>query len=166
MAQSEAPTRRCAREALPAGTWDRAGLVDEVLLDFDQRHRRRSVMTAESGAEVLIDLSQAMRLREGDGLRLDEGGIVAVRARAEKLLEIRTHSPAELARIAWHLGNRHLPVQILGDRVRFREDHVIAEMVRGLGGHVSAVDAPFDPEGGAYGGSGGRHHNHHHGEQD
>ncbi len=161
MAESEAPPRRCAREALPAGTWDRTALVDEVLLDFDQRHRRRSVMIAASGAEVLIDLPQAMRLREGDGLRLEEGGIVAVRARAEKMLEIQAHSPDELARIAWHLGNRHLPVQILGDRVRLREDHVIAEMVRGLGGHVTEIDAPFDPEGGAYGGDG----HHHHGQQ-
>ena len=87
---------------------------------------------------MLLDLPQAVRLRDGDGLALDDGGVVRVCAEPEKLLEIHAHDDGELVRIAWHLGNRHLPVQLLGDRIRIRADHVIEEMVEGLGGHVEA----------------------------
>ncbi len=103
-------------------------------------------------------MSDAARLREGDGLVLDSGGIVRVRARPEPLLEIHGHDADTLVRIAWHLGNRHLPVQVLAGRLRIREDHVIADMVRQLGGHAQRVEAPFDPEAGAY--AGGRDHAH------
>ena len=78
------------------------------------------------------------------------GGYVEVRAADEELVEVRGRDAAAFARIAWHLGNRHLPVQLLGDRIRIRHDHVIAEMVEGLGGHVDDIEAPFDPEPGAY----------------
>jgi urease accessory protein len=88
---------------------------------------------------VLIDLIQAIRLKEGDGLCLEGGAVVRVRARPEPLLEIHAHDAAELVRIAWHLGNRHLPIQLLGDSIRIRADHVIAGMVRVLGGRVKAV---------------------------
>jgi urease accessory protein len=88
-----------------------------------------------------------------------EDGMVRVCAKPEALLEVRAHSSGDLVRIAWHLGNRHLPVQLLDDSIRIRTDHVIAEMVQGLGGHVTEVRAPFDPEAGAY--SGGGHHHHH-----
>ena len=101
-----------------------------------------------------------MRLRDGDGLALEDGGVVRVRARPEPLLEIHAHDDGELVRIAWHLGNRHLPVQLLGDRIRIRADHVIADMVEGLGGHVEAIEAPFDPEAGAYAPGAGHHHHH------
>jgi urease accessory protein len=90
---------------------------------------------------------------------LDEGGIVRVQAQAEPLAEIHAHDEGDLVRIAWHLGNRHLPVQLLGDRIRIRTDHVIEAMVEGLGGHVNHVAAPFDPEAGAYAG-GAAHHIH------
>ena len=123
------------------------------LLDFDHRFRRRIVLHTQRGAELLLDLPQAVRLRDGDGLVVD-GGVVRVCARPEPLLEIHAHEDGELVRIAWHLGNRHLPVQMLDDRIRIRADHVIAEMVEGLGGHVEAIDAPFDPEAGAYAGGG------------
>ena len=136
-----------ASSVLPAGSW--SGPVDEVLIDFDRRHRRRIVLTTQAGRELLIDFPQAVRLRGGDGLVTD-AGIVAVRARPEPLLEIHAHDEAGLVRIAWHLGNRHLPVQLLGDRIRIRVDHVIGEMVEGLGGHVDRIEAPFDPEAGAY----------------
>jgi urease accessory protein len=143
----------------PAGTWNAAEERDQVLIDFDRRHRRRIVLTTEAGADLLIDLPQAARLREGDGLALDEGGIVRVRARAEALAEIHAHDEGQLLRIAWHLGNRHLPVQFLPDRLRIRADHVIEDMVEGLGGHVARIEAPFDPEGGAY--AAAPHHHHH-----
>jgi urease accessory protein len=145
---------------LPAGTWDRTTATDTVLIDFDRRHRRRIVLRTEGGTEVLLDLPQAVRLRDGDGLPT-ESGIVRVRAKPEPLLEIHAHDESELVRIAWHLGNRHLPVQLLGDRIRIRADHVIADMIEGLGGHVDAIEAPFDPEAGAYTAGGGGHHHHH-----
>jgi urease accessory protein len=147
-----------ALAVLAAGDWDPTRAFDSVLIDFDRRHRRRIVLQTEGQAEVLIDLPQAVRLRDGDGLALEDGRVIRVVAKAEPLLEIHAHSPDELVRIAWHLGNRHLPVQLLGDRIRIRADHVIADMVHQLGGHAHAIDAPFDPEGGAY--AGGHAHSH------
>jgi urease accessory protein len=135
---------------LPAGTWDAAHEVDHVLIDFDRRHRRRITLRTEGGREVLLDLPQAVRLRDGDGLALEHGGIVRVAARTENLAEIHAHGEGDLVRIAWHLGNRHLPLQVAGARLRIREDHVIAEMVVGLGGRITRQEAPFDPEAGAY----------------
>ena len=147
-----------AQQVAPAGAWDAALEVDQVLIDYDRRHRRRILLRTESGKSVLIDLPQAVRLRNGDGLLLEDGGIVRVCARPEKLLEIHAHDEGDLVRIAWHLGNRHLPVQLLGERIRIRADHVIEEMISHLGGHVEAIDAPFDPEAGAY--TGGHAHQH------
>jgi urease accessory protein len=147
---------------LAAGTWDASAEIDRVLIDYDRRHRRRILLRTEAGRDVLIDLPQATRLREGDGLLLVEGGIVRVCARPEKLLEIHAHDDGDLVRIAWHLGNRHLPVQLMGERIRIRADHVIEAMVIGLGGHVDTIEAPFDPEAGAYAGG----HQHHHDDDD
>ena len=111
--------------------------------------------------EVLIDLPQAVGLRDGDGLALETGQVVRVRAKPEPPLKIRAHDDGGLIRIAWHLGNRHLPVQLLGDMLRIRSGHVIAEMVEGLGGHVDAIEAPFDPEAGAYSATAAGHGHHH-----
>ncbi len=144
-------------QVLPASAFT-AAPRDTVLVDFDRRHRRRIVLRTEAGQDLLIDLPQAVRLRDGDGLVLDDGGIVLVQARPEPLLDIHAHDAATLVRIAWHLGNRHLPVQLLGAHLRIRRDHVIADMVRTLGGHVAEIEAPFDPEAGAY--AGGHSHSH------
>ena len=141
---------------VPAGTWNASAAIDSVLLDYDLRHRRRIALRAESGAELLLDLPQAARLRDGDGLALEGGGLVRVKAKPELLLEIRAQDDLTLVRIAWHLGNRHLPVQVFDARLRIRVDRVIADMVKQLGGFVQEIDAPFDPEAGAY--SGGHHH--------
>jgi urease accessory protein len=146
---------------VPAGRFDPAGVCDRVVLDYDSRHRRRIVLYGEAGTVVLLDLSEAAHLRHGDALRGEEGGLVLVAAAPERLVEIRAGSQAELIRIAWHLGNRHLPTQLLPDALRIRADHVIEEMVRGLGGTITAIEAPFDPEGGAYGH--GAVHGHSHG---
>jgi urease accessory protein len=146
---------------LPAAAWDQAQETDQVLIDYDRRFRRRIVLTTVSGQAVLIDEPQAVRLRDGDGLAVD-GGVIRVCAKPEPCMDIHAHEDGELIRIAWHLGNRHLPVQLLGDVIRIRADHVIADMVEGLGGHVDAVDAPFDPEAGAYAGG----HQHHHDDDD
>ena len=146
---------------LPAGSWDVTQEIDQVLIDYDRRFRRRIVLTTLQGTDILIDEPQAVRLRDGDGL-LVASGIIRVRAQAEDLMEIHAHQDAELVRIAWHLGNRHLPVQLLGNRIRIRADHVIRDMIVGLGGHVDHVMAPFDPEAGAYAGV----HHHHHDDDD
>jgi len=154
-----------ARAVRPAGSWDDIAAVDAVSLDYDSRHRRRIVLTTENGRELLLDLPRAVALRDGDGLALDGGGVVRVAARPEQLAEIHAHDEGELARIAWHLGNRHLPVQFIGDRLRIRVDHVIEEMVAILGGHVAHVEAAFDPESGAYAGGHAHHdrgHDHAH----
>jgi urease accessory protein len=140
---------------------------DRVRLDHDQRSRRRMLYTTERGATILLDLPRPAHLRDGDRLRLADGTLVAVEALPEALLEIAARSTAALVRIAWHLGNRHLPTQLLpgpnGGALRIRHDHVIAEMVEGLGGECRPVLAPFDPEGGAYAGEGQAHgHGHHH----
>lgn len=144
---------------------------DAVRLDHDQRNRRRMVYTTEGGRPILLDMPRPVRLRDGDLLRLEDGALVRVEAMPEALVEIHAHNTAEMVRIAWHLGNRHLPTQLLpgpeGGTLRIRHDHVIAEMVAGLGGHCEAVLAPFDPEGGAYEAGGGHHHHgHHHAEHE
>ncbi|MEZ5821063.1 MAG: urease accessory protein UreE [Xanthobacteraceae bacterium] len=139
--------------------------ADTVVLDFDDRHRRRMAMTGTRGLEFLLDLENAVALRGGDALVLEDGRLVEVVAAPEPLVEIRGADPAHLVRIAWHLGNRHLPTQIAGKGLRIRRDHVIEAMVRGLGARVVEIEAPFDPEGGAYAAAHAAHdhgHGHHH----
>ncbi|KJC39321.1 urease accessory protein UreE [Bradyrhizobium sp. LTSP885] len=124
--------------------------ADTVVLDFDDRHRRRMAMTGTRGFEFLLDLENAVALRGGDALVLEDGRLVEVVAAPEPLLEIRGSDPHHLIRVAWHLGNRHLPTQIMPKGLRIRRDHVIEAMVKGLGARVIEIEAPFDPEGGAY----------------
>ena len=150
----------------PAGGWTQAP-VDSVVLEFDDRHRRRIAMTGVGGLEFLLDLPDAVMLRSGDALQLEDGRLVEVVAAPEPLAEVRAGDAASLARLAWHIGNRHLPVQIMSKSLRIRRDHVIADMLRGLGAKVIEIDAPFDPEGGAYAShvatQGHDHHDHDHG---
>ncbi len=132
-----------------AGLWNPAAALDRVVLDAGDRHRRRLVLKGERGTDFLLDLDEAVALRDGDGIVLDDGAMVLVAGEAEPLLEIAAPTPLGLIRLAWHLGNRHTDVQVVGDRLRIRHDHVLKEMVCGLGATVAQVDAPFDPEGGA-----------------
>jgi urease accessory protein len=133
-----------------AGTWLADAAIDEITLDYNSRHRRRFRLTAASGAEILLDLAETVHVRDGDALALEGGGLIAVRAAAEALLEVTAADADTLARLAWHLGNRHLSVQFLPGKLRILDDHVIAAMLPALGGTVRAVTAPFDPESGAY----------------
>ncbi len=156
-----------AEKVIPAGRWSGAP-ADTVLLDFDERYRRRVTMTGVGGLEFLLDLPEATMLRGGDGLRLEDGRTVEVVAEPEPLAEIRAADPLALARLAWHLGNRHLPTEILPKGLRIRRDPVIEAMAGGLGARVIALEAPFNPEGGAYvkastGDSQGHDHDHDHG---
>ena len=131
--------------------------ADTVVLDFDDRHRRRMAMTGTRGLAFLLDLENAVALRGGDALVLEDNRLIEVIAAPEPLLEIRGNDPHHLVRVAWHLGNRHLPTQIMGKGLRIRRDHVIEAMVKGLGARVIEIEAPFDPEGGAYAGGGHAH---------
>ncbi len=135
------------------GHWPDEAALDSVTLPFLDRHRRRIRLVADSGTPFLLDLARAQHLAEGDGLELDNGGYIRVRSAEEPVIEIAADSPGDLLRIAWHIGNRHLPLQALEGRLRIRADHVIAAMVEGLGGHITRLDAPFDPEIGAYAGA-------------
>ena len=139
------------------GDWDKAAAADRVVLDADDRQRRRIVLTGEGGTAFLLDFPKPVTLHDGDGLVLDDGRIIQVCGAPEKLIEIAAPSPRAFVRLAWHLGNRHTDVEIAGERLRIRHDHVLEEMVRGLGASVAPVEAPFDPESPAGG------HEHHHG---
>jgi urease accessory protein len=135
--------RRC-------GDWGAARAIDRVTLAADDRHRRRLVMTGEAGTRFLLDLPQATMLYDGDGLVLDDGSIVRVVGKPEPLVEIAAPDEAARLRFAWHIGNRHVEVQVVGDRLRIRRDHVLEAMLRGLGATLTPLEAPFDPEQGAY----------------
>jgi len=141
-----------------------AAATDTVVLDFDDRHRRRMAMTGTRGLGFLLDLEHAIALRGGDALVLEDGRLVEVVAAPEPLIEIRGADPQHLVRLAWHLGNRHLPTQIMAKSLRIRRDHVIEAMVKGLGARIIEIEAPFDPEGGAYAEASHAHEGHaHHG---
>ena len=140
------------------GHWPKAEALATVTLAHLDRHRRRIRLVADSGEAFLLDLPRACHLADGDGLELDDGAWLEVRAAPESLLEIDAPDRATLLRIAWHLGNRHLPLQLAGERLRIRADPVIAEMVAGLGGRLTRLDTAFDPEIGAYAGAPHHHH--------
>jgi urease accessory protein len=143
-----------ALKVIPKGSFDAA--VDAVTLDHDGRYRRRVTLTGAKGNVFLLDLAEPTTLRDGDGLELEDGRVVIVKAADEDLMEVTAESPHHLSRLAWHIGNRHLPAEIRADRILIFPDHVIADMLEGLGARVRAVRAPFSPEGGAY----ARHHDH------
>jgi urease accessory protein len=125
---------------------DDARVIDRVALDADDRNRRRMVLTGQGGTTFLLDLPQATALRDGDGLVLDDGGIVRVVGIAEPLAEMSAATPLDFVRLAWHLGNRHADVAFAPGALRVRRDHVLEAMAVGLGARVMPVEAPFDPE--------------------
>ena len=143
----------------PAGHWPKEKAAGTLTLDFDARHRRRIRLTADHGEDVLLDLPKAVAMADGDGLQLEDGKWLEVQAAAEPIVEVRHKDPHQLARLAWHLGNRHLPTEIRNHSLCIRPDHVIEDMLRGFGAELMKVQVPFQPEGGAYSDH-GHHHNH------
>src|SRR5262249_13647825 len=141
---------RRAGEIRSAGTWNAATAIDRVVLDAHERHRRPIALTGERGTAFLLDLPPAAAPKDGDGIVLEDGAIVRVAGKAAPLLEIMAASPHELARLAWHIGNRHTEVQVVGETLRIRRDRVLEDMLRGLGARLTSIEAPFDPEHGAY----------------
>jgi urease accessory protein len=124
--------------------------ADTITLDETARHRRRVKMVSDHGIEFLLDLPQARLLRHGEGIELTDGRIIEVIAKPEPLYEIHGHDGHHLLKLAWQLGNRHLAAQIEEDRIFIRRDHVIKDMLEGLGAYVKEVTASFNPQGGAY----------------
>src|SRR6201993_697623 len=146
-----------------AGLWPKEQAAGTLTLDFDARHRRRIRLTTDQGEDVLLDLPKAVAMADGDGLLLEEGKWLKVQAAAEPTVEVRHKDHDQLMRLAWHLGNRHLPTEIRNQVLRIRPDHVIEDMLRGFGADLVKVQAPFQPEGGAYR---GHHHSHDDSEHD
>ncbi len=135
-------------------------VADTILLDHEARHRRRVAMKGEGGLDFLLDLNRATVLDDGDAVKLEDGRLVQVKAAPERLLAITTGNPLRLMKVAWHVGNRHVAAEIEGEAIYVAHDHVLLEMVRGLGATATEVRRPFRPEKGAYEGG---HHGHAHG---
>lgn len=142
-----------------AGLWPKEKVAGTVTLDFDARHRRRIRLTTDQGEDVLLDLPRAVAMADGDGLLSADGKWLKVQAAAELTVEVRHKDPGQLMRIAWHLGNRHLPTEVRETVLRIRPDHVIEHMLQGFGAVLVKVRVPFQPEGGAYSGQ-VQHHEH------
>lgn len=137
--------------------------ADTITLDETDRHRRRMKMVSDGGVSFLLDLPEARLLKHGEGLKLSDGRVIEVRAEPEALYEITGNDARHLLALAWQIGNRHLAADITQDRIRIRQDRVIKDMLEGLGAVVKDITAPFNPEGGAYGGAHQGHHHHDHG---
>ncbi|WP_319412014.1 urease accessory protein UreE [uncultured Cohaesibacter sp.] len=153
-----------AGSILPKGSWSQDPF-DTITLDEEDRYRRRIQLTSDNGLDFLLSLSKAMRMEHGDGLLLEDGRVIKILAKAEELYEVRADTPLALLQLAWHLGNRHQPVEIYVDHLRIRKDGVIADMLEGLGGNLGAISAPFSPMSGAYvsKSAGSPDHSHDHG---
>jgi urease accessory protein len=145
----------------PAGHWPEEKADGTLTLDFEARHRRRIRLTTDHGEDVLLDLPKTVAMANGDGLQLDDGRWLRIQAAAEAIVEVRHKDHHQLMRLAWHLGNRHLPTEIRDGALRIRPDHVIEDMLHRFGADLTKVEVSFQPEGGAYGGNG---HGHHHGD--
>ena len=153
---------RRATKVLPPGSWNKTETVGAACLSYDDRYRRRTTLRDRDGGEFLLDLEKTRLLVHGEGLGLEGGGVIEVIAADEAVADIHTHDAAQTARIAWHIGNRHTPLQVLkGGGLRIRFDAILVAMVEGLCAHVHAVTAPFAPESGAYAPQSGHHHSHH-----
>lgn len=142
---------------------DRGGrrIAGAVALAHDERHLRRKLLILDTGARVLVDLSQPVAFASGDCLLLDTGELAEIKAADEELLEIRPRDKLHLVELAWHIGNRHLAARIEEDRILILRDHVIEAMLEGLGATVTHVRSGFEPVRGAYSGKAHGHDHHH-----
>ncbi len=142
---------------LPAQQLDPARLVDSVILDRAQRRAPRGELLSVKGLRFALELPEPTHLRMGDALELEDGRLIEVVAEAEPLIEVRAMDTTALARIAWALGDRHVQVQLFANRIRVRRDPALESLIASLGGKCAKIEAPFDPEGGAYVESAHRH---------
>jgi urease accessory protein len=139
---------------------DAARLLDSVVLTPDQRRIQTGHLTGVKGTAIGVMLPEPVLLRSGDALELDDGSLVDILIEAEPLIEVRGNDLTHLARLAWHLGDRHVPVQVLNNRLRLRRDAALETMLSALGARLTPIEAPFDPEGGAYATPAHAHHHH------
>jgi urease accessory protein len=159
--------RRVVR-VIGAAASDSTPRIDSIILGGDQRRVQTAHLTGVNGTLIGLMLPEPVLLRMGDALELDDGSLVDVVVEPEALVEIRGGDLTHLARLAWHLGDRHVPVQVLTNRLRMRRDAALETMLGQLGARLSAIEAPFDPEGGAYAAPAAHahhahdHHDHHH----
>jgi urease accessory protein len=155
-----------ATRVLHAAERQNAPAVDTLILSHAQRQAQKGFLFGIKGTCVELDFAETVRLRTDDALQLDDGGLVEVVAEPEPLIEARAADLAALARLAWHLGDRHVPVQVLERRLRLKRDPAVEALLQSLGAKLVTIDAPFEPEGGAYATSAGdhghRHHDHDH----
>ena len=140
-------------------------VVETLTLDHEDRNRRRVALKGDGGQDILLDLDKPTALNDGDAVKLEDGSLVLIKAAPQKLIEITAENPLRLARVAWHIGNRHTPAEITANAIYIEHDHVLAEMVRGQGCAMADVERPFQPERGAYDhdhANCGHDHGHHH----
>ncbi len=137
-------------------------MVDTLILPHAQRQAQKGFLFGIKGTCVELDFPETVRLRTDDALLLDTGGLVEVVAEPEPLIEVRAADLPSLARLAWHLGDRHVPVQIMERKLRLKRDESIEALLQSLGAKVVSIEAPFEPEGGAYEVAAGGHHHHDH----
>ncbi|MCF3641452.1 urease accessory protein UreE [Rhizobium sp. TRM95111] len=148
-------------EILPKGAEHRPA-VDVVILTHDQRHLRRKLLHTKGDDVVMLDLREPVQLGHGDLLVTESGDCIEVVAAPEELYEIRSRDTLHLTELAWHLGNRHLTAQLEEGRILILRDHVIRDMLAGLGATITEVCEPFHPVRGAYHAAGGHGHGHDH----
>jgi urease accessory protein len=129
---------------------DSARHIDSVMLAPDQRRLQSAHLTGVKGTPIGLMLPEPVMLRMGDAFELDDGSLVDIVIEPEPLIEVRGNDLTHLARLAWHLGDRHVPVQVLPNRLRLRRDAALEAMLAALGARLTPIEAPFDPEGGAY----------------
>jgi len=139
-----------------------ARLIDSVMLAPDQRRLQSAHLTGVNGTLIGLMLPEPVMLRMGDAFELDDGSFVDIVIEPEPLIEVRGNDLTHLARLAWHLGDRHVPVQVLTNRLRLRRDDALEAMLAALGARLTPIEAPFDPEGGAYATHAAPGHGHHH----
>jgi urease accessory protein len=152
-----------ATRVVPAAERKDAPVLDTLILPHAQRQAQKGFLFGVKGTCVELDFAEPVRLRTDDALVLDDGGVVEVVAEPEPLVEVRAADLPSLARLAWHLGDRHVAVQIFERKIRLKRDPAIEAMLASLGAKVAAIEAPFEPEGGAYeAAAGGHHHDHGH----
>jgi len=154
-----------ATRVVPAAERKDAPVIDTLILPQAQRQAQKGFLFGVKGTCVELDFAEPVRLRTDDALVLDDGGLIEVVAEPEALVEVRAADLPSLARLAWHLGDRHVPVQVLERKLRLKRDPAIEAMLESLGAKVTAVEAPFEPEGGAYQAAAAHDHHHDHGHE-
>jgi urease accessory protein len=139
-----------ASRILPALLVKPEKVIDTLTLPHDERHKRKFVFNCENGTQFLLDLEKAHHLKSGEGCLLSDGGVILIKAAFEECLELTSENPARLLKLAWHIGNRHTPAEISESAIYIAYDHVLEQMVRGLGVNIARVTRQFQPEQGAY----------------